>query len=171
MADQSYSSGVRRVLGWGALLLVGALTFTMVFIPVLKIQPFKPQTPEILALSYTLRSWSPWATMLALLVALLLVIFLWRGARRWWSKAILVLLLVPVLAAAWFARQNHFEWMFAPHANPAYASASEVDFVADDEMVLAIELNGDAVAYPIRQIAYHHIVQDTVGGVPVAATY
>lgn len=159
------------MIGWGALLLVGALALTMVLIPVLKVHPFKPQTPEVMALSYTLRSWSPAATAVALLASLLLVIFLWRGARRWWARAILLLLLVPVLAATWFARQNHFEWMFAPHSNPAYAGASEVDFVADDEMVLAIELNGDAVAYPIRQIAYHHVVQDTVGGVPVVATY
>ena len=171
MQNQSYSSGARRAVGWLALLLAGAGALAVVAIPVFKIMPFKAQTPEALALSYALRSWSPVATVAALLASLLLVVFLWRGARRWWARAILVLLLVPVLAAAWFARQNHFEWMFAPLPNPAYAAVNEVDFVADDEMVLAVELNGDAVAYPIRQIAYHHVVQDTVGGVPVVTTY
>jgi hypothetical protein len=27
------------------------------------------------------------------------------------------------------------------------------------------------VAWPVRQMAYHHLVQDTVGGVPVVSTY
>ena len=37
--------------------------------------------------------------------------------------------------------------------------------------MLAVERNGEAAAYPVRQVAYHHIVQDVVGGVPVAVTY
>jgi len=27
------------------------------------------------------------------------------------------------------------------------------------------------VAWPVRQMAYHHIVEDKVGGVPVVSTY
>jgi hypothetical protein len=61
--------------------------------------------------------------------------------------------------------------MFNPLANSSYAKTNEADFVADDEMVLAIELNGEAAAYPVRQMAYHHLVHDTVGGVPIVATY
>ena len=171
MPDQSYSSPVKRKLAWGVLLLEGALALVMVVVPVIKIHPFKPQTPEVLAMSYALRSWAPAATVLALVAALLLAVFLWRGSRKWWARAIIILLLVPAMAATWFARQNHFEWMFAPLSDPAYVSVSEADFVAGEEMVLAVEVNGDAVAYPIRQIAYHHVVQDTVGGVPVVATY
>jgi hypothetical protein len=32
-------------------------------------------------------------------------------------------------------------------------------------------VNGDAVAYPVRQMAYHHLLNDAVGGVPVVSTY
>jgi hypothetical protein len=38
-------------------------------------------------------------------------------------------------------------------------------------MVLALIFNDDARAYPVREMAYHHIVNDVVGGVPVAVTY
>jgi len=38
-------------------------------------------------------------------------------------------------------------------------------------MVMTVELNGESAAYPIRQMAYHHIVQDTVGGTPIVSTY
>jgi Protein of unknown function (DUF3179) len=159
----------RRLL-WLALVVVVVGAFAWVFIPVWTIQPFKAQTSEGVSLAYTLRSWSRVVTLVALVLSALLVVSLWRGTR-WWTKAALVLLLVPVLMVTWFARQNHFEWMFKPLPQSAYVAADKVDFVADDEMVLAIEVKGDAVAYPIRQLAYHHVVEDTVGGLPVVSTY
>lgn len=160
-----------RRLMWPALLMIVFGVFAWVSIPVWTIQPFKAQTSEGLNLSYTLRRWSPIVTVFALVLAALLVVRLWRETRRWWLKVALVLLLMPVITVTWFARQNHFEWMFKPLGQSAYVAADKVDFVGDDEMVLAVEVNGDAVAYPIRQLAYHHVVEDTVGGLPVVSTY
>ncbi|HEY1402839.1 MAG TPA: DUF3179 domain-containing (seleno)protein [Pyrinomonadaceae bacterium] len=159
----------RRLL-WFALVAVVVVAFAWVFIPVWTIQPFKAQTSQGLNLSYTLRSWSRVVTPVALALAAVLVVMLWRGTRRW-LKVALVLLLVPVVAVTWFARQNHFQWMFKPLERSAYVAADKVDFVGEEEMVLAVEVNGDAVAYPIRQLAYHHVVADTVGGLPVVSTY
>ena len=159
----------RRLL-WLALVVVVVGACAWVFVPVWTIQPFKAQTPAGVNLSYGLRRWSPVATLVALALAALLVVLLWRGARLL-PRVALVALVLPVVAAAWFARQNHFEWMFKPLAQSAYAAADKVDFVGDEEMVLAVEVNGDAVAYPIRQLAYHHVVEDTVGGLPVVSTY
>ena len=39
------------------------------------------------------------------------------------------------------------------------------------EMVLAVEINGDARAYPIEPLVSYEIVNDLVGGVPVAITW
>ena len=39
------------------------------------------------------------------------------------------------------------------------------------EMVLAVEINGDARAYPIEPLVSYEIVNDVVGGVPVAITW
>ncbi len=39
------------------------------------------------------------------------------------------------------------------------------------EPVVALEINGDARAYPIRAMVWHEIVNDTVGGTPVTVTY
>ena len=38
-------------------------------------------------------------------------------------------------------------------------------------VVVAVEHNGEAKAYPIRYLIYHHQVQDTVGGKPFIITY
>ena len=53
----------------------------------------------------------------------------------------------------------------------SFSGAAQNHFIGDHDMVMALAIDGDAVAYPVRQIAYHHVVQDTVGGVPLVATY
>jgi uncharacterized BrkB/YihY/UPF0761 family membrane protein len=160
----------RRWKLWLLLLLIVAATVAMVAIPVFVIMPFKAQTAAGLEWSYWLRRWSPVATVIATILFLALCVKLWRGAR-WWSRLAMPALLAPLLAVTWFARQNHFEWMFNPLPNAAYARVSEAGFVADSDMVLAVELNGEAVAYPVRQMAYHHVINDVVGGKPITATY
>jgi MFS family permease len=151
-------------------LLIVAASFALVVVPVALIQPFKPQTERSLAVGYALKSWAPWGTLALAVVALFLVVMMWRGSR-WWAKAALVLLLAPVGLSVWASRQNVYEVMFNPLERPAYASVDEASHVGDEDMVLAVERNGERVAYPVRLMAYHHIVADTVGGVPIAATY
>lgn len=58
-----------------------------------------------------------------------------------------------------------------PIDEPVFAPASAIDFLADNEAVLALEVNGEARAYPVQIMLWHEIVNDTVGGVPVAVTY
>jgi MFS family permease len=169
-AKTSISSSQRRA-AWIVLLLIVVSAIALVFIPAWLIQPFKPQSARGVALSYMMRSWSPVLTIAALLLAAFLVVWLWRGARRWWRKAILVVVLVPLLASTWFARQNHFEWIFNPLAKSSFAKVDQATFLTDDDVVLAVESNQEAVAYPIRYMAYHHVVQDVVGGKPIVATY
>jgi hypothetical protein len=150
-------------------LIVAAIALAMVLIPALVIQPFRPQSPRGLEISFALKRIAPVVTIAALLACLAFVIKLWRGAR--WSRIALILLMIPAMLGAWFARQNHFEWMFNPLATAGYATANAATFVADSDLVMAVARNGEAAAYPIRQLAYHHLVQDTVGGVPIVVTY
>jgi Protein of unknown function (DUF3179) len=155
---------------WFLFLFLIALSLTVVAIPVFVIMPFKAQTYEGIAWSFWLRKISPFLTVFTTIIALGLGWRLWREAR-WWSRTALSLFLIATFAATWMARQNHFEWMFNPLPNPAYAKVSEANFIADTDMVMAVEINNDAVAYPVRQMAYHHVVQDIVGGKPITATY
>lgn len=165
------ASSARRRLIWPALLGLLLLSIAFVAIPVFLIQPFRPQTPQALEISYLLRRWSPLATVIMFVAASSLVVWQWAQARRWWRKTLLVGLLLLTFVPAWFARQNHFEWMFNPLRNSAYVKANDASFVRDSDMVLAVKINNEAVAYPVRLMAYHHIVQDVVGGTPICATY
>lgn len=162
------SNRTRRRVAGAVLFLLVLLAIAMVAFPMWLIRPFAPQTPEGLSLSFGLRRWAPIGTVLALVTGLALATGLWRGGR-WWSRALVVLALVPLAGSVWLSRQNLFEKMFIPMGTTASVPAVEASSVGDP--VLAVAFNGDAAAYPVRQLAYHHIVQDLVGGVPVAVTY
>ena len=156
---------------WLALLLLPLLALAVVMVPVMLIRPFAPQTPSAIELAYTLRRWSPWLTLGAALLGLALAVRLWKETPRLLPRIAAVLLALVAVATTWMSRQNHFEWMFAPLPDARFLRAAEASAVAPEDMVLAVQTGGDAVAYPVRQIAYHHLVEDSVGGVPIVATY
>lgn len=59
-----------------------------------------------------------------------------------------------------------------PVDDPVFLSvADNLEILDPAEPVVALEINGDARAYPIRAMIWHEIVNDTVGGVPVSVTY
>jgi hypothetical protein len=159
-----------RKRAWLLFFLLIVVVLVVVLTPVLLIMPFKAQTSRTMEISYLMRRWSPWLTVLASLLILAIAVRLWMGGR-WFGRIALVILLLPALAATWLARQNHFEWMFNPLPNPAYAKAADASFVNGDDRLLAVTINGESVAYPIRLMGYHHVVEDTVGGTPIVATY
>ncbi|MCF6302641.1 MAG: DUF3179 domain-containing protein [Devosiaceae bacterium] len=55
--------------------------------------------------------------------------------------------------------------------NPQFKPASEETSIPGNEPVVALNINGVARAYPLRYLMWHEIVNDTIGGVPVAVTY
>jgi hypothetical protein len=116
-----------------------------------------------------LRHRAPWGTLAAALVCIVLLLALWSAANRW-RKIVLALVMVLVTFSAVMARLNYFEWMFHPVSSAQFetASASKLD---KSEMILAVRYGDDARAYPIREMAYHHVLNDVVGSVPIAVTY
>jgi hypothetical protein len=59
-----------------------------------------------------------------------------------------------------------------PVDEPVFVGVSDnLELLPANEPVVALEINGDARAYPIRAMVWHEIVNDTVGGVPVSVTY
>lgn len=54
---------------------------------------------------------------------------------------------------------------------PATLPAASATFLDDDDEVLGFVIDGLARAYDVRMLCYHHVVNDTIGGVPIAVTY
>ncbi|MBC7897721.1 MAG: DUF3179 domain-containing protein, partial [Cytophagaceae bacterium] len=49
--------------------------------------------------------------------------------------------------------------------------SSAENTVALDRLVVGVEVNGEARAYPLQYIGYHHQVRDTIGGGPIMVSY
>ena len=156
---------------WIGIVLCTTIAFISIFVPAWIIQPFKAQTPDGVELSYLLRRWSPILTIIFFVANVVFLAILLKHTNRWWKKIAAVFVVLVSGVFAWFAQQNYFEWMFNPLPDAAYVRASEQEFTTGSDMVLSMSINGDAVAYPVRLLAYHHLVNDTVGGKPIVATY
>ncbi|MCH7593917.1 MAG: DUF3179 domain-containing protein [Chloroflexi bacterium] len=55
--------------------------------------------------------------------------------------------------------------------NPQFISPEQADTYEDDEPVLGVTINGDSRVYSIPFLSGREIVNDTVGGVPIAVTW
>ena len=55
--------------------------------------------------------------------------------------------------------------------NPVFANVPDSHFMSDSDTIIGLEINGDAKAYPLFILVWHEIVNDNVGGTPVAVTY
>ena len=116
-----------------------------------------------------IRQRSPLATLFTALLCLLLGIVLWRSVGVWRRIALSIVMAVVVFSAV-MARMNYFEWIFHPVKDVQFVAESQSKLDAG-EMIMAVRFGSDARAYPISEMAYHHIVNDVVGGVPVTVTY
>jgi hypothetical protein len=157
-------------LGWLAVVVACMGTLGIVLTPAFLIQPFSAQTASGVSWSYALRQAAPAVSVAGALVMLLALVTGWRRAR-WFGRTLLVVLTTVMLATAWFARQNHFEWMFRPAHDVRFTAIKEATGVVPDELVIAVASGPDALAFPIRRIGYHHVVNTTLGGEPIVATY
>lgn len=54
---------------------------------------------------------------------------------------------------------------------PRFVAPEQAAFLKDGDFVISVNINGDTRAYPLRILVWHEIVNDTVGGQPVAVTY
>ena len=156
---------------WALLVLTVIAGVAVIAFPTLYVMPFNTQDARLLGWALTARTLAPTVTVVAAVLAAILAVLTILRTRRWWLRAVPLLVLAPVVLGAWFARQNHFEWMFAPQTTIAHVEAGKATFVQPDDLVMAVARQGAAIAYPIRQLAYHHVVNDFLAGEPIAATY
>ena len=55
---------------------------------------------------------------------------------------------------------------------PEFVDAAQADeWLADDVPVIGVSINGDSRAYTVPMLSVHEIVNDVVGGEPVAVTW
>jgi hypothetical protein len=58
-----------------------------------------------------------------------------------------------------------------PLVNPKMIRAREARYLADDNIVFGVAIDGDVRAYPKRILAWHEMVRDTIAGRPLNGVY
>jgi len=152
-----------------AFVVLGSLAWVVT--PMVLIQPFGAQTPGGVAVSFLMRSHGAWLTLGLLVPGLTAAILSWPRLATRKGRALAVGAVLLLAGCAFMSRQNHFEWMFNPLPHPGFVDAGQAKDVADDDLVLGVEVGPEAHAYPVRAMAYHHVVNDVVAGEPIVATY
>jgi hypothetical protein len=138
--------------------------------PIYVIRPFRAQGATELAGALVVRSSATLLSGVAAALAIAVTALSWRRLQRTSSRVVTATLTALTVLFASLTHVNVYERMFHRIDSPDVLPASEAKLDADD-MVLAVRSGGHARAYPIRMMGYHHIVNDSIGGVPVVATY
>jgi hypothetical protein len=138
--------------------------------PLYVIRPFRHQGARELALALWVKQIGPVTAIVCALLAIVMLWLVWSNSRKWLPRATAVLLALLAIGGAFLARVNVYELMFHPIDSPRFDHADKVKVDADD-MVIAVNVKEVRRAYPIREMAYHHVINDTLAGEPIAATY
>jgi hypothetical protein len=127
------------------------------------------QELDLLQLAYTLEKLLPFSRTIGILLVLSPIIDgLLNGTL--WRRAGMALLLGFVLAGAWFVQMYSADVMFRAPKHIAFASGG-ANTMPPETIVLGVTDGPVAKAYPVRLMAYHHFISDTVGGQQLLITY
>jgi hypothetical protein len=150
----------------GILLLIALEILRVYFI-----MPFPgSQRANTIALAYFLDRNSIWLRILLLLFTLPAAFyFLIKG--KGWQKFLTILALL-VYGLIFYAFNFRFlaDKMFLQPRQKLLALAAS-DTTSRNRLVLGVSIGGQAKAYPIEIIGYHHLVPDTIEGQPILVTY
>ena len=88
---------------------------------------------------------------------------------KWWWIPV-----IPLIAVGYIVYNFNFEMtadhMFIEPETLTFKSKGE-NLLGDSSVIIGVTYKGEAKAYPIRYILYHHQVRDTIGGKPIMVTY
>lgn len=145
--------------------------FGLIIFEVLKVYLIMPmpgsQQMDSIDLAYFLHKWR-WGFRLCLLILIAAGISdIFRGKLKWMASA---LLLIAIVATYFFNVKMTADKMFLQPENLIMKSQSE-NTVPGSRLIIGVENNGEAKAYPIEYLTYHHQVKDSIGGTPMIITY
>ena len=55
--------------------------------------------------------------------------------------------------------------------SPSFEEGNKASWLGGKDLVVGVEIGGDNRAYPVPTLSRHEIVNDKVGGIPIAVTW
>lgn len=150
------------------LMSLAALAFALY--PMYIIRPFREQEPAALERALWVVRYDKAILFSLCLLLTMCALIQWRRAG-WVARLLLAPAMVIALIAAGVPWFNPYEQlMFHPFGAPNYVTIEQAS-VDSKDMIIAVTLDGESRAYPIREMGYHHIVNDRLHQLPIVVTY
>ncbi|QHT65275.1 DUF3179 domain-containing protein [Rhodocytophaga rosea] len=154
------------------LLITGLVVlFAAEILRVYFIMPFPgSQSADTVSFAYWLATHITWIRIVALAFIVFPALhYIKQGTKQ--TKIALPVILI-FYAVVFFFINYRFEAdkMFYQPKQKLFSEAA-IDTTNKNSLVIGIAFNGEAKAYPIEVIGYHHQVMDTLAGEPVMVTY
>ena len=147
------------------------LLFCAEILRVYFIMPFPgSQHNNTISLAYWLSNNIIWIRILALALLAFPLINIFKNGKTWIKILMSVILAFYAVIFFFFNYRFQADKMFYQPKEKLFVSAAN-DTTKKNKLVIGVAINGEAKAYPIQIIGYHHQVRDTIGNFPVMITY
>ena len=157
---------VSRVL----IVLLILFLFLAEFFRVYLVMPFPgSQISDTVDIAYWLERHIVWIRILILLLGIIALGRILKGGKTWEKVSLSLALFgyIPLFTVLNF--RIAADRKFLKPTNKSFITATES--LDKSKLAIGVAINGEAKAYPIQLIGYHHQVIDTIGGEPVIITY
>jgi len=135
------------------------------------IMPFPgSQHNNTIAFVYWLDNNIWWVRIIIGLILIYPVALILRYAKVWKRILLSAVLLLYAVVFYFFNFRFKADKMFYQPVHRSFATTAG-NKIADNKLIIGVVINGEAKAYPVQLIGYHHQVRDTVGNTPVMVTY
>lgn len=153
-------------------LLVFALLFLFAaeILKVYFIMPFPgSQQSNTINIAYFLHNYIWLLRIVGIVLAIGPLLYYLRKGKAWQKILLVVVLLLYGFVFYMFNFKFLADKMFYQPKEKLFTN--NVPDSLKQKLVIGVVINGEAKAYPIQVIGYHHQVKDTIGGSPVIVTY
>jgi hypothetical protein len=157
---------VSRVL----IVLLILFLFLAEFFRVYLVMPFPgSQISDTVDIAYWLERHIIWIRILILLLGIIALGRILKSGKTWEKVSLSLALFgyIPLFTVLNF--RIAADRKFLKPTNKSFITATES--LDKSKLAIGVAINGEAKAYPIQLIGYHHQVMDTIGGEPVIITY
>lgn len=150
----------------GLLLLFGAEVLSRYFL-----LPFTDiQEKDGVAISYFFYHNILWLRILALLLLAYPVYSIIKEKKRAQMPWLVAIVVGYAIVFYYFNFYMAVVKIYQPVQVKTFAPKTQ-NRIGNDKLVIGVEINGVAKAYPLQILGYHHQVADSIGGTPVVVTY
>ena len=146
------------------------LLFASEILRVYFIMPFPgSQHSNTIAFAYWISNNIIWIRIMALALIIFPLLNILKNGKVWAKIVLSLTLTIYALIFFFFNFRFEADKMFYQPKQKTFAAATHT--TNKNELVIGLAINGEAKAYPIQIIGYHHQVMDTIGHTPVMITY